>query len=65
MAENVYMITPVGRIVQGDVFVGTDKDHQGRPRLDKQGQPKKQFFIGVAFPKGPEEDQLWAQASRS
>jgi hypothetical protein len=61
MTEAVYIKSPVGRIVQGDVFAGSDKDMNGRPRTDKQGNLKTQWFIGVAFPKGPEWDAMWAQ----
>jgi len=62
MNDSVYLTTPPGRIVMGDVFNGSDKDHSGRPRLDKQGQPKVQFFIGVAFPKNdPAWPAMWQQ----
>lgn len=47
--------TPLGRIVQGDVFVAQTKDQQGNLRVYKSGpnvgQPNPQFFIAVAFPK--------------
>lgn len=47
--------TPLGRIVQGDVFVAQTKDQQGNLRVFKSGpnvgQPNPQFFIAVAFPK--------------
>lgn len=65
MSEAIYITSPVGRLVQGDVFEGSDKDMQGRPRLTQQGQPKTQWFIGVAFLKGPEWDAMWAQIAQA
>lgn len=60
--ENVYLTSPVGRMVMGDVFNGSDKDHQGNIRRDKAGQPKTTWFIGVAIPKGdPGWPPFWAQ----
>jgi hypothetical protein len=49
--EPVYITTSVGRLVQGDAFTGSSTDHQGRPRLDQKGQPKTQWYTGVAFAK--------------
>lgn len=49
------ILTPVGRLVQGDVFKGSDKDPEGRPYLIKNGpntgQPRKDYYIGLAIPK--------------
>lgn len=60
--EAVYITTPVGRFVMGDAFQGSDKDHQGRPRLDQQGQPKTQWFMGLAILKNdPGWNDLWSQ----
>lgn len=63
MSEALYITSSVGRLVQGDAFAGSDKDHQGKPRTDKTGAPKMQWYIGVAFPKGPEWEAMWAQIS--
>lgn len=59
MARNqgVLLVTPVGRMVQGDCFEGSDKDQFGKLRTDKQGQPKIQFFVGLAIAK---TDPTWA-----
>ncbi len=65
MNEAVFITSPVGRLVQGKVFEGSNKDAQGRPRLTQLGQPKMQWFIGVAFPKGPEWDAMWAQITQT
>lgn len=47
--------TPVGRLVQGDCFVGNDKDRKGIAYVIKTGpnagKPTKKFYFGVAFPK--------------
>jgi hypothetical protein len=61
--EPIYITTSVGRYVQGDAFTGSDKDHQGRPRLDQKGQPKTQWYIGVAFAKNDPEflNNVWPQ----
>lgn len=52
--------SPVGRIVQGDVFDPQTTDQQGRPRVilegPRAGQPNPQWFIAVAFPKN---DPAW------
>jgi hypothetical protein len=61
MTENIYITSHAGRLVQGDVFKGNDKNMQGLPRMDKQGNLTTQWYIGVAFPKGPEWDAMWAQ----
>lgn len=62
MNEPVYVTTPVGRLVMGDAFNGSDKDGQGRPRLDQKGQPKTQWFIGLAIAKNdPGWADLWNQ----
>lgn len=48
-------VTPVGRLVQGDLFVLQDKDNTGAPRVyktgPKAGQPNPQLYLGVAFAK--------------
>ena len=48
--------TPVGRMVYGSVFNGSDKDYKtGQPRLIKSGpnagKPAMQWSFGVAYPK--------------
>lgn len=51
--------TGVGRIVGGDVFVARDKDQQGRPLTTLKGEPKSEFILQVAFPKGhPDTDRV-------
>jgi hypothetical protein len=47
--------TPVGKLVQGDCFNGSDKDRKGVAYIIKTGpnagKPTKKFFFAVAFPK--------------
>ena len=53
MAE--ILLSPVGRLVQGDPFKAQDKDQKGNLRVVKSGpnagQPNPQFFIAVAYSK--------------
>lgn len=55
--------TPVGRLVQGSLYHPQDKDADGNPLTIKNGpnagQPKVQYYFGVAIPKGSE--QHWNQ----
>lgn len=48
-------ITPIGRLVQGDAFVGSDTDQQGKPLVIKTGpnagKPTKKFYQAIAFKK--------------
>ena len=55
MSEKQTILTPVGRLVQGDCFVGQDKDAEGRPLVIKNGpnagQPRVDYFMAIAIPK--------------
>lgn len=55
MADKVFLLTPVGRIVQGSLWEPQTKDHSGRP-LEK---PK--WFVGLAIPKGTPETEAFIQ----
>lgn len=60
--EPIYLTTPVGRFVMGDAFNGSDKDMQGRPKFDKTGKPKMQWFMGLAIRKDdPGWSEFWQQ----
>lgn len=52
--------SPVGRIVQGDVFEPNLTDQAGRPRLvqsgPRAGQPSPQYYIALAYAKN---DPAW------
>lgn len=56
---------PVGRLVQGNLYKGNDKDADGKPRVVKsgpnQGQPTVQFFFALAILKGAEKH--WAETA--
>jgi hypothetical protein len=51
MDNNEYITTPVGRLVQGDAFVGSDKDSTGRKRVSRDNVPYTQWFVAIAVPK--------------
>lgn len=50
MAEQNYLFV-TGRLVQGDVFIPQTKNKKGGPLVDLKGNPKIQYFIGVAVEK--------------
>ena len=65
MNEPIYLTTPVGRFVMGDAFTGSDKDAQGRPKFDKTGKPRFQWFMGLAIPQNdPEWPAVWQQITQ-
>ena len=45
------LITPVGRIVQGSLFTPNTKDAEGRPLVDRQNNPRVNYFIALAVEK--------------
>jgi hypothetical protein len=51
MADKISVTTPVGRLVQGSLYRPNDKNFDGKPLVDKQGQPRVQYFFGIAIPK--------------
>lgn len=55
------IISPVGRFVQGDVFSPNNTNMQGGPLVDKSGNPKVEYFVRLAIPKGPEWDKFWGE----
>lgn len=56
------ILTPVGRLVGGSLYTGSDKDADGKQRVIKTGpnagQPTTQFYFKLAIPKRGE--QHWA-----
>ena len=59
------VLTPTGRLVQGDFFKPNTTDQQGNPLVIKtgpnKGQPRTDYFGALAFPKGqPATDALIA-----
>lgn len=67
MAKNdaTDILFPEGRLIMGDCYIGSDKDSKGNPRVIKSGpnagNPTKNYFMGVAIPKGAE--QAWYQTT--
>lgn len=59
------ILLPTGRIVSGDVYEKQTKDSAGNPPVYKRGplagQPRDQWFFGVAIPKAGE--QHWSQTA--
>lgn len=57
--------TPVGRLVQGSLYKGNDKDMDGNQLLyksgPKTGEPRTDFYFAVAIPK--EKETHWNQTS--
>jgi len=53
MNDSDTILTPVGRLVQGDVFKPNDKDATGRPLMIKNGpnagQPRVEYFMAIAI----------------
>lgn len=53
-------VTPVGRLVQGDVFTAQTKDKNGQPLTVKtgpnKGQPTQRYFMAIAVPKFVEQN---------
>lgn len=43
--------TQVGRLVGGDVLIGRSVDFEGRPLTTKDGKPREDYYIAVAYPK--------------
>lgn len=45
-------LSPKLRLIQGDCFVGNDKNKSGQPKTDKSGNPVTTWFIAAAGQKG-------------
>jgi hypothetical protein len=63
MSPRQDILTPVGRLVGGSLYKGSDKDADGKPRTIKTGanagQPATQWFFMLAIQKGAERH--WAE----
>ncbi len=58
MTDNNFL-TPVGRLVQGSLYKPNETDMEGRPLVGKNGQPRVQYYVGIAFEKSnPETVEL-------
>jgi len=62
MTSITNILTPVGRLVQGDCFEAQTKDAEGNPLTIKfganAGQPRVDYYMGIAIPK---TDPGWAE----
>lgn len=73
MADRITLVTPVARIVAGDLWEPRTKDFQGNPLKYKsgpnEGQPRAEYFIALAIPKNSPEwpaihQAIYAEAKR-
>lgn len=59
-------LTPVGRLVGGDLFKGSTTDSKGQPRVYKSGpnagQPRTEFWFSLALPKNSPDVVAFIQA---
>lgn len=55
MSNAKTILTPVGRIVQGSLYKGNDKDAEGKPLVTKSGpnagQARLDYYFAIAIPK--------------
>jgi hypothetical protein len=77
MAEQVELLTPVGRLVQGSISKGQTQDAEGNPLVVKTGpnagNPRTDYFFAVAIPKAGERHwnqtewgkQIWQVGQRA
>lgn len=65
MSQNTDLLTPVGRLVAGNLYKPNEKDADGNPLLVKsgpnKGQPRVEYFFAIAIPKAGE--QHWSQTA--
>jgi len=56
--EAVELISPTGRLVQGSTTFGSLKNKQGKPYVDKDGNPQPRYFMAVAIDKQTTDPDL-------
>lgn len=65
MSDRQELVTPVGRLVQGSLYVPNTKDMDGKPLVyktgDKVGQARTEYYFAIAIKKGSE--QHWSTTS--
>lgn len=66
MSENTQILTPVGRLVQGDCFEGQTTDAEGKPLVIREGanagKTRTTWFMAIAIAKSdPGYAELWAK----
>lgn len=64
-SQRTEFMLPVGRLVMGSLYEPNTTDNDGKPLVVKSGpnagQPRVQYFVAVAVPKGGE--QHWSQTA--
>lgn len=70
MNERIQFVTPVGRLVQGDIWKGNDKDMDGRPLTVKSGpnmgQARVEYYVALAIQKtDPGLPELFAKITQA
>jgi hypothetical protein len=56
------LLSPVGRLVQGNFFEGASTNMEGQLLTFKDGRPRQEFFMAVAFAKDdPETKEMISQ----
>lgn len=59
--NKISLLSPVGRMVQGHPFEFSDKNFEGKPLVDSEGNGRVQYFIALAIPKNdPDVNAFWA-----
>ena len=53
--EIVHLLSPVGRLVQGSVYVPQTKDMDGNLLVDDDGNPQPKYYFALAIKKGVEK----------
>lgn len=54
MSQATNFTTPPGRLIGGSLYRANTKDSTGKPLVDKQNNPRQEFYFCVAIPKGSE-----------
>jgi hypothetical protein len=67
--NKIQFVTPVGRLVAGDLWTPKTTDFHGNPLLDNDNNPISEYFIALAIPKNhpewPALHALFIQAART
>jgi hypothetical protein len=47
------LLLPCGRILGGNAYKASDKDADGKPRTNKDGSPRSEYYLSYGVPKTP------------
>ena len=53
--ERINFLSPVGRVISGSVEIANTTNYSGKPLTTQQGQPRVEFFFGIAVRKDDPE----------